>query len=371
MNKDISFQDSLFINYAKAIGIIVVVMGHFSWNSLNIFKPYIYHMPLFFIIGGLLIKPISSKKKLLKNIVEKYVIYVLVWYIAIGIFAYLSNKHLGTKIHLNVFPPQDSNYFLQALKTNMHGNNLFQVAWFLVAYLITSVLFRIQISLASTAGLVGKNFKIFILFIGLLAGFISIEHLSPLYQSEKIWWYNLICQVGVGYMFIAIGYFIRDHLNIFSSIPFLVFCILVMYTFSGNGTFHPLIMSWSKYPDGFLVHLASSLVGCAVILSVSYIFSRAITSKALETVGTLSKDIMSLHLMSFVLIDFAFCYLGYFDFNRITASVHYSTPSVFAIYVGGGVVLPILIHQIILSLKKGTVAASFWLKSRGSLASQT
>ena len=53
----ISPQESLFLNYVKAIGIFLVVVGHYRWLPPTLFHPYIFHMPLFFIVGGILARP--------------------------------------------------------------------------------------------------------------------------------------------------------------------------------------------------------------------------------------------------------------------------------------------------------------------------
>ena len=47
---------SITLDYAKALGIISVVIGHYNLNPFGIPHPYLFHMPLFFFIGGMLIK---------------------------------------------------------------------------------------------------------------------------------------------------------------------------------------------------------------------------------------------------------------------------------------------------------------------------
>lgn len=44
-------------------------------------------MPLFFMIGGFLLKPINDSRKWLVSVIDKYVVYIVVWYFAIGWFA--------------------------------------------------------------------------------------------------------------------------------------------------------------------------------------------------------------------------------------------------------------------------------------------
>ena len=60
-----------WIDIAKGIGIILVIIGHVSINAnINDFI-YSFHMPLFFIISGFLYKP---KKNFVKNKVRSILI---------------------------------------------------------------------------------------------------------------------------------------------------------------------------------------------------------------------------------------------------------------------------------------------------------
>ena len=43
-------NESLIIDYAKSIGIILVVMYHLKTGFFNVYHAYMYHMPLFFLL---------------------------------------------------------------------------------------------------------------------------------------------------------------------------------------------------------------------------------------------------------------------------------------------------------------------------------
>ncbi|EEU1536959.1 hypothetical protein E3Y37_003321, partial [Escherichia coli] len=62
-------SDILYI--VKGIGIFTVVIGH-SWGILvGLTKPYFYHMPLFFFIGGFFLsgeEPIKAATRTIKKI---------------------------------------------------------------------------------------------------------------------------------------------------------------------------------------------------------------------------------------------------------------------------------------------------------------
>ena len=64
MNKRIEY-----IDIAKALGILLVILGHCVYTAkiphLGV-SIYSFHMPLFFIISGMFVKPIGFKKGTLK-----------------------------------------------------------------------------------------------------------------------------------------------------------------------------------------------------------------------------------------------------------------------------------------------------------------
>ena len=76
-------------------------------------------------------------------------------------------------------------------------------------------------------------------------------------------------------------------------------------------------------PGWFLIHLASSLCGCFGVLSFAYIFNLAVRSRIFDKIGTFSKDIMTLHLLSFVIVDLIISGFGYY-YGSISASTHES-----------------------------------------------
>ncbi|HIA0230031.1 TPA: hypothetical protein ACWOSY_000326 [Enterobacter cloacae] len=64
-------EQSLSISYMKAIGIIVVVIGHYTSGFFNVMQPYLYHMPLFFFVGGLTLKNEIVTFKALRKLSKK------------------------------------------------------------------------------------------------------------------------------------------------------------------------------------------------------------------------------------------------------------------------------------------------------------
>ena len=73
-----------YIDWAKAIGILLICVGHFlpSGSMLRIFL-YAFHVPLFFTISGITVKRAENKSELCERIVKLFkriIIPYIVWY---------------------------------------------------------------------------------------------------------------------------------------------------------------------------------------------------------------------------------------------------------------------------------------------------
>ena len=75
MQKIFDEKTSKLIDVAKAIGIIAVVVGHYDGTWREIIPPHLFHMPLFFMIGGILAKE-TFNEKILKDAFFKYYIFL-------------------------------------------------------------------------------------------------------------------------------------------------------------------------------------------------------------------------------------------------------------------------------------------------------
>jgi len=90
---DVSVKNILWVDYAKVIGIFLVIFGHTieNMNLINIYDKvgqlwdyiYLFHMPLFFIVSGYLYKKYEQDKnfgKVLYGLIIPYLIYQFIFY---------------------------------------------------------------------------------------------------------------------------------------------------------------------------------------------------------------------------------------------------------------------------------------------------
>ena len=164
-------KEYYFINVIKAIGVVLVVLGHYSHQPFDTLPPYTYHMPLFFFIGGYLFRSGIGFYDFLKRKFIYPIIYIIIIYIIIG----LINDFVIVKI------TKHNNYSLiskgiieniyYAVQSNFHGNPYFKVAWFLFAYIFCLIALKIaSIIINFYFGYVRWLYVI----IGLISGYIGI-----------------------------------------------------------------------------------------------------------------------------------------------------------------------------------------------------
>ena len=69
-----------YLDIAKAIGIILVIIGHISQNEIITSVIYSFHMPLFFILSGYLYHKGNTKNKI-KKILIPYFLFSIISYL--------------------------------------------------------------------------------------------------------------------------------------------------------------------------------------------------------------------------------------------------------------------------------------------------
>lgn len=272
----------LWVDIAKGIGILLVLIGHISQNQyINSFI-YGFHMPLFFIISGYLYK---NKKNYIRNKIKAILTPYLFFSIISFIYWYFIERNLRGQNEniniLNVF----SNIFIAR---GGNDNYIFNVAlWFLPCLLVTEIIFHTIIEKIKDIRVV----TIIMLLFSLL-GYIYAQ-------------YDLIrLPLALDMVFVAIGfYFIgylwrkkgefcfKDKMKISKNKKIIIIIIgfLFMIIFS---IFNIKIdINNLKYPIYPLIYIVS-ITGCIVIYLISNLI---IKSNAIQYLGTNTLIIMCIH----------------------------------------------------------------------------
>lgn len=129
------------IDVAKGIGIILVVFAHVNYTPELLTIIYSFHMPLFFLISGMLFDRgkysgfISFVKKKFKSLMIPYVIYECVSIACL----YLSERVYDSLF--DVSKEEYIEYFKQIIISNWSGTHVNQPLWFVPCLFLVEILY--------------------------------------------------------------------------------------------------------------------------------------------------------------------------------------------------------------------------------------
>jgi fucose 4-O-acetylase-like acetyltransferase len=270
----------LWVDYAKAIGIVLVVYGHVVrgvCQSFSSMSPgyqladsviYSFHMPLFFFLSGIFfvasIKKHGHKKMLLSKIDTILYPYIL-WSLLQGIIEFglslYTNGHVTlTEVFSLLWQPRAQFWFLYIL---------------LFCFLIASLAFRI---LSTNAA---------ILFFGISAiAYLLHDHFTS---------WSLTSMITNNLVFFALGILFhkQSSQDAFSSPWALVFFSLLFI--AGQYYFH--ITLNLNYHTHNLLSLVLAIISIFFVASLSSVIANLIQSKFLAFIGSASLAIYLMHII--------------------------------------------------------------------------
>lgn len=287
------------LDIAKGIGIILVIAGHTFWMNWC-YPIYAFHLPLFFVISGMLIKETRVKKagefiyRQLKSTIYPFIIMLCISLVIVFLIPYWRELITLKKVMVDVYlgsPDCAQNSSL----------------WYLICYFFASFYFVLFYKVLSN-----KNFlqvTIFLIlisiFVLLMPSLMRLLHLPanrlPLKMDTAL----------VAAVFIGVGFWFREGimkiLSLSKNIIFL-FCLFFMTIVTSycNGQSN---MSSLLYGKMYWAYFPSAIVGLIFILSISHVFERMpIISKVLIFYGRSSLVIFgfqSLMIRAYNLIVFS------------------------------------------------------------------
>ncbi|MBT0394452.1 acyltransferase family protein [Morganella morganii subsp. morganii] len=340
MHKD----KSIMVDYAKTIGIVMVVSGHTAWIPFGTLNPYFFHMQLFFFLGGYLLNTKKDLSSFYCGIIKKHFLYIISTYIIVGLIAVLIHNLVGNNI--NIGEPFSNGVFetiKNALSENMHNNLYFLVAWFILAYMISiSIVFLLM----KLSILIKVNNVYSVLFFATCFYMLAFS-LNKIHIREQNQLLNVAIQVSMASVFMFIGILFR-HLNIkFNSIIISTILFIAISFMISSNNYGIAIMSWSDYKYGIFTTIVASTAIIYIVMCISFCLSMAFPNSVITTIGRNSKGIMSYHLVIFLVIDCIFYYFLNYDISKTTPTHHYYSEFSGMLYL----TMPILIIVFLNSVK--------------------
>lgn len=278
-----------WVDIAKGIGIILVVLGHVfaayarqnpTSNVLNEiwFKSiYTFHMPLFFFISGLFVNSWLKRsfRLALKQKIQRLVIPYLFW----GIVSLIFLEVYSGKIDLY--------RFLELIYRPVF------VLWFVYSLFIIYLLFYLMKNLLKL-----NNVSVGIIVIGTFVISIIINSHVPYTDDSFL---KVLNGILYGGLYFAVGYFLHDYLL---SKPVLIkhlslFFFLVLIVFS-------LLNIYIKEPEFFLykavISFAFATLGIVMVLLLSILMLRNRNLK--HFFSYIGEKTMPIYLMHKIIVEF-------------------------------------------------------------------
>lgn len=282
-------------NILKGLGILLVVIGHvFMHGKIHNFI-YLFHIPLFYFISGYFFK-----EKYIDNIlgfIKKRFLRLYVPYIYWGVL-FIALMNLFVLLHLVDDSPMTIvtgiknviRYCLLKFNAPLCG-----AIWFLRSLFISNILFII---IRKISVLLSKKYNIHVTIL------ISIilYYIGGVLQNQGIIFsiYDSLNRELCVTFFICIGWFYRLYIEkwVKYKIGLLVISFLLLVFFSYIYTFDIGAMSF----DPFIV-LFTTMIGYYFMMSCSYyITSNNILCNCMSYIGTITIQILALHLLSFKIV---------------------------------------------------------------------
>lgn len=121
-----------WIDWMKAIGIYLVILGHFY--SIGEKFIYAFHVPLFFLISGMLTKKESDRQLFWRKLWYNLVVPMLIMATLNGVYDFLLNLLNG------VFTPMDIYWFVRNVSFGMVAG--YDALWFVYTLILLKIIFQ-------------------------------------------------------------------------------------------------------------------------------------------------------------------------------------------------------------------------------------
>ncbi len=269
-----------FVDYAKAIGITLVVVGHANaYNSFCKEWIYAFHMPLFFLLSGMLLRPTADLKAFAIKKGRRIIVPYFVWGLIFSVFS-LKN------IALVCYGSHQTLVLANSLSSLWFFPTLF------VGYVIGEMIINAATRNAKTSALLRFTWGV----VGMLVGFL----LPKLHYGYP--WGLDIALVAMGFMMIGKCTFemlmkVRLINNIWLLAVTCVLGISTMGVFLNSPQNGYVNVAESIYGNHILF-LVSALLGSFFIICLSILLEKVnwgAVSKSILYVGQNSLTIMILH----------------------------------------------------------------------------
>lgn len=340
-----------YITIAKAIGIILMVIGHSGCPQMLSKFIYQFHMPLFFFCSGIFYKEMTSftmaSKYMKKRIIGLYIPFVK-WSF---FFLFLHNFFMDVGIYNTYYGYEGGSSFytirvmmqkLCSIMFTMHGyEELLGGFWFVRDLFISSLIIAAFSILFEKL----KNHKHELLCLLFLVLTVLVRRFAP---NTELW-----CDISMGLFgafFYMFGFLIMRYAhiwrNFFGAILFSLFLLISFFYFKDG-------ISMACGFNKVLPFSISAVSGTLLTLYVSKVIEErwAKVKYILYYIGNHTLDILALHFLSFRLASYIIVYLYGIDTIHVAEHpviMEVSIPHTYwwCLYCIVGIFFPLILNRI-------------------------
>lgn len=280
-----------WIDVAKALGIIAVVVGHILPSGLTTQLIYWWHMPMFFIIGGFFLKPINRQQ--IGHFIKRRIQPQLATYFAVGLLLVL----LSRAVHQT-----DWSATIQQLASLLIGGRTLTgyttTMWFINVYVLTLLM---VVTIIST--IQKRRWRLTIAVAGLLLG-CTYDKVSVWFQgTQTLPWDADIVLLTTFFTLIGYEWFHHPHIKPLTNVLPLLGAVgvttgAVILKLSGQLPFSLSLKSHLIETGGLpsaLILLTVPLTSCLIVFWVAKWCSMTALKPLLTIMGRHSLSIMLFH----------------------------------------------------------------------------
>lgn len=348
------------ITIAKAIGIILMVVGHSGCPQMLSKFIYLFHMPLFFFCSGIFFSELNGHKAaiqfLKKRIKGLYVPFVK-WSV---LFLLLHNLLMSVGIYNTSYGYEGGSFYytlsemvhkLIGILFTMHDyEELLGGFWFIRALFVSSILIVVFSLLLKSV----SKYKYELLCVFFLILTIVIRRLAP---DPEFW--RDISMGALGAFFYMTGYVLMRYKGCWQNIYGTILCCFILFL---SYFYFKTPVSMGCGFNKVLLYSIAAVAGILLTLNVSNVlnYSSSFLKRPLYFVGNHTLEILALHFLLFRVVSYLYLFGYDMDVRHIAehpviASIH--TPCyLWLIYSLVGVLFPIMLvifyHYFCNSFKK-------------------
>ncbi|MCK5932391.1 MAG: acyltransferase family protein [Fulvimarina manganoxydans] len=319
---------------ARGIGIMLVVFGHLGVTSESAFavNVYLFHMPFFFFLGGMTLRPDKGLRSLLIHDGQALVLYTV---FRAGLLASVSLALIALiGVTLRTTSPVDWRTWLVYPFTQQSNHvALFVVGWFMTALFATRVTTYLIIRLLGPRAA---------FFAALALGWAGMTLGPKLFAAHQAVSSLALSQIAVGTFFALAGYLSQRrawpggrHGLLPIALGLYLALIVLIPLFALPPT---LSMAFASYDGGFFGHSIVAFLGIGLVIALARIL---VKMPLLQRIGMESRAVMTWHLTIAVLVTATFASLGRLPMSDVSTFVVIEPNTYWPLYLALGTAIPV------------------------------